>query len=183
MKVQHWAILIVLLLAACQPQAATQTPVAATSNPASAASSTPGGETSTPEATPVGATPAPPPLHRSSSDPNAPNLIVVRDQQLVNGSVTIGSVTAAQPGWLVIYLSKKGTPGHQLGFVAVTAGKTQRLKVALDPNAGVALTEAVLGGKQLFAVLQAGPNAPGAPVDVGGHEVLVAFTILPKSSP
>ncbi len=182
MKIRLWAIAMILLLTACQSQAVTGTPVAPSNVPTSAP--TKAGNTAiinTPAPT-IALTAAPQPvIHSSSTDPNAPNLIVVRDQPLVNVSVTMDLVRAAQPGWLVIYLSKNQKPGHRLGYVAVQAGTIQQLNVPLDPNAGVSLTSAVLAGKQLFAILQAGAKAPGVPVEVAGRSVLEPFTVLPSN--
>ncbi len=171
-------ILAALLLAACQPQPATATPVAPTSGPSVAATSTPSAIVSLPTGTSVLAVPRQPAIHKSSSDPNAPDLIVVRDQPIQNGSVTIDQVRAAQAGWLVIYLAKKDKPGHQLGFVALPSGSATGLVVALQSDSGVAATETVLAGKELFVVLQAGSKAPGDPVQVAGRSVLEAFTVL-----
>lgn len=177
------SVLATLLLAACQQQPATTTPLVPTNVPSASANSTPSSVLSLPTATSVLAVPKQPAIHKSSSDPNAPDLIVVRDQPIQNGSVTIDQIRAAQAGWVVIYLAKKDKPGHQLGFVPLSAGSATQLVVPLQANSGVAATEAVLAGKELFVVLQAGSKAPGDPVQVAGRSVLDGFTVLPSSTP
>ncbi len=176
MKILFWFMAMSLLLAACQPQA-TSTPAAPTAAlPVATNTETKSVSTLLPTIAPVvSPTPA---VHMSSTDPNAANLIVVRDQPVVNSSVTIDTVRAAQAGWLAIYLSKNDKPGHRMGFVAVQAGTVQQLNVPLDPNSGVSIAEAFLAGRQLFAVLQSGSKAPGSPVEVNGRSVLEPFTVL-----
>ncbi len=177
MKIGFWSIAMIVILAACQPQAATATPTAATTPAAAAPTSTKSASTALPTVgLAVSPTPGP---HTSSEDPNAPNLIVVRDQSIVNSSVTIDLVRAAQPGWLVIYLSRNKKPGHRLGYVVIQVGEIKQLVVPLDPNSGVTVTQDALAGKQLFVVLQAGSKAPGAPVEANGQSVLEPFLVLP----
>ncbi len=178
MKIRMCCIALMLVLAACQPPAATATPAAPAITAVALATNTEAKSVGAlmPTIAPIGSpTPA---IHTSGEDPNAPNLIVVRDQPIVNGGVTMDKVRAAQAGWLAIYLSKNDKPGHRIGYVAVQAGETQQLNVPLDPNSGVSVTEAYLAGRTLFAVLQAGSKAPGSPVDVNGRSVLEPFMVL-----
>lgn len=178
MKIRYWFIALVLLLTACQQPPASAVPATATNTAAAAATSTQSASVSAPATIIAVTAPAKTVVHRSSSDPNAPNLIVVRDQRIVNSGVTMNLVRAAQAGWLAIYLSKNDRPGHLMGYAAVPAGDTKQLKVPLDPNSGVSITEAYLAGRQLFALLQSGSKAPGTPVEVNGRSVLQAFTVL-----
>lgn len=185
MKHNPWFLVIALLLAACQPQPATGTPLPPADTPVVAAATTksPGKSTSAPPVSSTASSPAQPAIHSSSRDPNAPNLIVVRDQPIVNNGVTIDSVTVAQAGWIVIYLAKKGQPGHQIGFVPVPVGKSQQFVVPLNQSPGTAVSQSKLEGERLFVILQAGPQAPGTPVQVQGRSVVEMFTVLAASKP
>jgi predicted lipoprotein with Yx(FWY)xxD motif len=58
--------------------------------------------------------------------------ITVSDQQVVDGTVTVDSVTAAEAGWLVIHADADGGPGAVLGHAAVGAGTHQQVAVAID---------------------------------------------------
>ncbi len=175
--------MLILTLAACQPQPAIATPSAVPNIPITAATSTASKILSAPATIIVMTAPAQPVVHSSGTDPNATNLIAVRDQPLANGSITVDFVRAAQPGWLALYLAKNDKPGHHLGYIAIPSGESQQVTIPLDPHAGIAITEDMLGGKQIFVVLQAGAKAPGLPVEVTGHSVLVAFTVLPGGNP
>jgi hypothetical protein len=184
MKRHPWFVALVLLLAACQPQT-TVTSVLPANGPTAAASATKSGaKTVTTQSLSLPTeVPGQPGVHRSSPDPNAPNLIVVRDQPVANNSVTIDSVTASQAGWVVLFLEKKGQPGHQIGFVPVPAGKSQNLILPLTQNTGVDVSPTKLAGELLFVLLQAGPNPPGAPVQVQGRSVVSFFRVLSAGKP
>ena len=182
---RHPWFLVIVLLAACQTQTATGTPSAPVGTAVVAAANTkiPEKSTSAPPVSSTASSPALPAIHRSSSDPTAPNLIVVRDQSIINNSVTIDSVTAAQAGWIVVYLVKKGQPGHQIGFIPVPAGKTQQLVLPLNQNSGADVSQSKLEGQRLFVILQAGSTAPGTPVQVQGRSVVEMFTVLAATQP
>ncbi len=182
MRTSGCYITMALLLAACQSRPATAPTATVSDAPTNVPTATRSVSTTPTPTIPVIAT-AQPVIHRSSDDPNAPNLIVVRDQPIVNGGVIVDLVRAAQPGWLAFYLTKNGKPGHPLGYVAVPRGESQQLSVRLDPNSGIAITSSVLAGKQIFAVLQAGSKAPGVPVEVAGRSVLEPFTVLEGGNP
>ena len=176
---------VILLLAACSPQTAPAPSVPPTNPPAGAASKPAIGVKNT-AAPAVKSTVAPvaaaavPALQQSSADPNASNLIAVRDQPIVNNSLTIEAVTAASPGWIVLYLDKKGQPGHQVASIPVPAGRSSQIIVRLGQNPGFDVPASQLPGSQLFAVLQAGPKAPGKPVAEKGDMVAVIFNVLSK---
>jgi hypothetical protein len=185
MKRPYVYILIIALLAACQAQPATGTPVPpiATGPVSSAASLTPVQPTPAPPTSTEAAKPSGPVTHVSGSDPNAPNVIVVLDQPVSNGSLTIDSVNAEKAGWLVIYMVKRGQPGHQIGTVAIPSGKSQQVVVPLKQASGVEINPSKLAGQELFVMLQAGGRAPGTPVEVAGESVTALFTVLPASNP
>jgi hypothetical protein len=185
MKHIHFVLLLILLLTACQAQPAPvalvptgTSSVLATSKPASVSKST-----STPAAPLAATVSAQPAVHSSSSDPNAGNLVVVRDQPIVNNSLTIDSITAAQPGWIVLYLDKNGSPAHYICYLPVPAGKSAQFKLTLDQSSNVIVDPATLHGRQIDAVLQAGPKAPGKSVNENGRIVLARFTVISTTKP
>ncbi len=132
MKRFHFILLLSVLLAACQTAPATSVPTTSTPIAATATHASVSKSTSTPTLTP---TPTGPAVHSSSSNPNAANLIVVKDQPIVNNSLTIDSVTATQAGWIVLYLDK--TPpnarhvvfGPKIVFAPVPSGKSNQVVI------------------------------------------------------
>ena len=181
MKQLHFALFLILLLAACQSVTATpvspvNTLIAATSTPQKAVSKS----TGTPTATP---TPAGPVVHKSSSDTNASNLIIVSDQLIVNNSLTIDSVTAAQASWIVLYLDKQGISGaHQFGpevtYAPIQAGKSSHVAIPLSQNFNPSINPSTLPGTPLDVVLQTNPSNPKTMVHYNNAVVWVQFTIL-----
>ena len=167
------------LLAACQTATATPaTPVAtakaATSQPTKAG---PTAAAATPTAT--GAT-----VHSSSTDPNAPNLIVVKDQAIVNNSLTFTTITAAKPCFIVLYYDRerkgKQSFGGIISFTAVPAGKTSGFVFSLNPNLNASVNLQSLGNLTVDAVLQSDASDPNKMIHNGGSTVWVSFMILPS---
>ena len=81
--------------------------------------------TNTPRPSPT-ATPVPTPTVITPS-------ITVTDQPLAaNGRLTINTVTATEPGWLVIYAQDEEGLGVMLGFTAVAPGDNSDLVLTID---------------------------------------------------
>jgi hypothetical protein len=59
--------------------------------------------------------------------------VTVTDQDSDGSSVTIDSVVAAVPGWIVIHLDNNGSPGPVIGQSAVEVGDNGNVTVSLDP--------------------------------------------------
>jgi uncharacterized surface protein with fasciclin (FAS1) repeats len=59
--------------------------------------------------------------------------VTASDQDSDGASVTVDSVTAAVPGWMVIHADNNGAPGPVLGQTFVEAGTTEGVVVELDP--------------------------------------------------
>ncbi len=180
MKHFHSIFLLILLLASCQSVTATPAPpvntlIAATSTSQKVVNKS----TGTPRVTP---TPTGPAVHKSSSDANASNLIIVRDQFLVNNSMTLDSVTAAQAGFIVLYYDNqrqgRDNIGKQITFVPVPAGKSNQFVLPLNQNLNPTVNLATLTNNLVIAVLQTNPSDPNSILKVNGKDVSVAFTIL-----
>lgn len=146
---------LAISLTACAPKA---TAVPATRQAPTAASL----PTSQPKATPT-KTPAPTkPAPTKTAVPTKPaatatvavpvtggtataaDSIVVKDQKVVNNTVTIESVTAAKAGWIVIHADQNGQPGDVIGHAAVAAGKSSDVKVTIDSSKATAKLYAML---------------------------------------
>jgi len=63
------------------------------------------------------------------------DLIHAQDQFVEEGQVTIATVVAQQPGWLVIHADGDGSPGPVLGQTLVPAGASSHVAVALSGEA------------------------------------------------
>ena len=181
MKLFHFIFLFILLLAACQSVTATpaspiNTLTAATSTPQKVVSKS----TGTPTATP---TPTGPVVHKSGSDTNASNLIIVSDQFIVNNSLTIDSITASEAGWIVLYLDKQGKSGGlqfgpEVTYAPIQAGKSSHVAIPLSQNFNQSINPSSLPGTLLDVVLQTNPSNPNTMLRNNNVIVKVQFTIL-----
>ena len=181
----YFAFFTILILAACQAQPAT-TPMPPAETTAIVTQKAAGGSKNkgTPEAistpAPTGST-----MHKSSSDPNASNLIVVKDQFIVNNGLTIDTVTAAQACFIVLYFDKSAQGIHELGKLIVSApvaaGKTNQLTIHLSQNLNPTINIIGLPGNPVDAVLQTDASMPNSMVRANDKDVMVTFTILKSS--
>lgn len=60
--------------------------------------------------------------------------VIVRDQSLDDGQVSIEQVSSTGPGWLVVHAQADGKPGAVLGYTQISAGVTSNVKVAVDDS-------------------------------------------------
>jgi len=108
--------------------------------------------------------------------------VTVTDQDVSEGNVSIESVMAAAPGWLVIHISQGGAPGPVIGQSPVIVGYNPEVGVAID------LSQAT---GQLFAMLHLDEGAAGvyefpgadAPVFAGEAPVNVPFNATFEIAP
>lgn len=70
--------------------------------------------------------------------------VTVNDQEIVNSTVTIASVDAAQDGWLVVHAQASGNPGPDLGHAAVKAGNNTNVVVEIDVSKATPVLYAML---------------------------------------
>lgn len=100
--------------------------------------------------------------------------VVVADQAIKDGTVTIGEVLSNGPGWLVIHADAKGSPGPVIGYAAAPDGLSLNLAVPINAKKATPVlyamlhTDAGVVGKYEF---------PGAdvPVMVDGKMVTPPF--------
>ena len=102
--------------------------------------------------------------------------VTAADQDSDGTNVTVASVSAAVPGWMVIHIDDNGSPGPVLGETAVPAGDSSDVVVAIDPPLEADTT--------LWAMLHVDEGVigtyefPGAdvPVKDGDMVVMTPFT-------
>ena len=82
------------------------------------------------------------------------NAITVQNQDINSGMVVVDSVTAARPGWVVIYTGTQYTRDELVGYAPVHTGTNTGVKVVVSPP--------LIGARPtLWAVLQADNGVPG----------------------
>ncbi|MDX1614311.1 MAG: plastocyanin/azurin family copper-binding protein [Candidatus Promineifilaceae bacterium] len=102
--------------------------------------------------------------------------VTVEDQELTDSTVTVASVTAAEPGWMVIHADDNGAPGQVIGQAAVETGENSDVVVEIDQAAA---TETLYAMLHVDAGTQGEYEFPGAdaPVSVDDSIVVQPFTI------
>jgi hypothetical protein len=184
MKLLKFMLLFSLLLAACQPAPTTPTPAANTPPAPTRKAATPkvtgtAGAKRTPTASP---TPNGPVTHRYGKDPNASSYLVVKDQLIVNNSLTIDTVIASQAEFIVLYKDKEKRGKHSLGqqiiFAAIPAGTTHNLVIPLSQNLNPGINPTVLPGTLVDVVLQTDPTKSITMIQLNTQVVEVTFSII-----
>ena len=179
MKHFHFILLAAVLFTACQAAPTTSVPapstlIAPTPQPTKISNSI-----STSALAPIPNAPA---VHSTNSDPNASYLIVVKDQFIVNNSLTFDSLNSAQAAFIVLYFDKQTKGRNLIGklitFVPVPAGKANRFVFPLTQNLDPTINIATIPGNPVFAVLQTNASNPNSIIHVNGKGILVSFTIL-----
>ncbi len=109
-------------------------------------------------------------------------MIEVQDQTVMNNTVTIARVVAAEPGWVAIHMEKDGKPGPVIGRAPVPAGESTNVMVTIDVAKAT---------PRLFAMLHVDKGemgkyefpGPDAPVKVGDKVVVVPFNVTLPALP
>jgi len=106
------------------------------------------------------------------------NAVTVSDQELsADNTVTIASVTADVPGWLVIHAQADGKPGPILGYAPVQAGDNSDVVVQIDPTGATETLYAMLhvdaGAEGEYEF----PGADGPATDAEGNVVTPPFNL------
>jgi plastocyanin len=104
--------------------------------------------------------------------------VVVADQAVEAGTVSVPAVLSAGPGWMVIHAGASGSPGPVVGFAPVEAGINFAVVVEIDEAAA---------GEAVFAMLHDDLGVEGtyefpgadAPARAGGAVVMLPFALLP----
>jgi LPXTG-motif cell wall-anchored protein len=107
--------------------------------------------------------------------------IKVSDQPIVNNTITVAEVVAAQDGWVAVH--KFGADGKPI--LTPIVGQTQ-VKAGTTTNVKVTITEAFNAGDKLLPMLHIDegvkgtyefPNGPDTPVSANGQVVAVPLTV------
>lgn len=104
--------------------------------------------------------------------------VLVSDQEITNGSVTISEVVSNGPGWLVVHAQVDGKPGPILGFAPVVDGKNSDVTVEIDAAAATETMYAMLHTDAGEIGTFEFPDGDDTPVAVDGQVVTPSFSIL-----
>ncbi len=108
--------------------------------------------------------------------------VTVEDQEIVDGTVTVAEVVAAEDGWIVIHAQADGSFGPVIGHTAVTAGTNSDVVVEIDEAAATETLYAMLHIDAGEIGTYEFPGADG-PVVVDGAPVSPAFMAAGMSAP
>lgn len=107
--------------------------------------------------------------------------VIVKDQPIVNGTVTIERVDAAQDGWLVVHAQASGNPGPDLGHAAVKAGTNENVVVQIDASKATPVLYAMLhvdlGEKGVYEF-----PGPDVPVEGPQEDVNPTFHVIEQTA-
>jgi len=103
--------------------------------------------------------------------------VSVEDQEIVDGTVTVGEVVSAGPGWLVIHAQADGKPGPVLGYAPVADGVNDDVRVEIDADNA---TETLYAMLHTDAGIQGEYEFPGddVPMKVAEQIVTPAFNVI-----
>jgi hypothetical protein len=117
----------------------------------------------------------------AAKTPPPANSIFVHDQEIATGVATVDQVTAAQPGWVVVYKRADLKPDMIVGYAPVKAGANSGIRVTLDtsrldkiPTLWVRLHEDQ-GAKGVFEWGINGKAQADLPVAENGQSVITTF--------
>ena len=109
------------------------------------------------------------------------DLIDAQDQFVADGQVTVGTVIAQQPGWLVIHADADGLPGPVLGQTEVPAGLSSDVAVTLSGEATGALWPMLHVDTGETGVYEFGTvEGADGPVRVNDRTAVTSFSTVPS---
>jgi len=82
-----------------------------------------------------------------------PSPVIVKDQAIKDGTVTVEKATSSGPGWISIRVQADGSPGEVIGYAAVKDGE--------NSNVVVTLTDAKKATTTLYAALHKDKGTAG----------------------
>ncbi len=114
----------------------------------------------------------------AQDDMMAPS-VTVSDQVVVDGAVTVDSVVATEPGFIVIHADADGAPGPVIGNRLLAVGENTGVIVDIDAAAATSILYAMLHVDTGEAGVYEFPEVEGAdsPVLVDGAPVTPAFNV------
>ena len=175
MKFKHLSIfsavlILALVLSACQAAAPTAEP-APTEDTAEVEM-----ETEEPEETQP-----PEPTSTEEEIMEISASVMVRDQQVIDGTVIVPEAEISTPGWLVIHAEQDGAPGPVLGYAPLEEGSNQEVLVEIEADRVTSTVYAMLhedtGEEGVYEFPDADP-----PVQVDGSVVVKPFQVETEES-
>ena len=119
------------------------------------------------------------PATDSDSQPAAPAMSLngdAADLKIVDGILTIPSITSASDGWLVVHADDGGTFGPVIGYAAVSAGENTDVAIPIDTEAATETIHLMLHTDGGVVGTYEFPGAD-APVIVDGAPVSMAYLV------
>ncbi|MFN8491938.1 MAG: fasciclin domain-containing protein [Caldilineaceae bacterium] len=107
-------------------------------------------------------------------------LVSVKDQDVVDGQITVASAVINGPGWIVIHADDKGSPGQVVGYAPLAAGTNADVAVPLDTAHTTDVLYAMLHIDEGKAGAYEFPG-PDVPVAVDDKPVMSSFKVTGTS--
>lgn len=122
-----------------------------------------------------------PATETAATAPRIDPSVMVEDQEIDTGKVTIAKVVSEGPGWLVVHAQVDGKPGPVLGYAAVADGENNTVAVEIDESKAT---------ETLYAMLHTDAGAastyefPGEdiPISIEGKVITPSFNIIQQAS-
>ncbi len=73
-----------------------------------------------------------------------PSPVIVKDQAIKSGTVTVEKAVSTGPGWISIRVQADGAPGNIIGYAAVKDGENSNIAVTIDAAKATTMLYAVL---------------------------------------
>lgn len=135
-----------------------------------------------PNATPATQPASAPTVDTSPAVPAISPSLAVADQDVINNTVTVSTVTASESSWLVIHIDDNGKPEAVIGQVAVKSGENFNVRVAIDTKKATS---------KLYAMLHTDAGTIGAyefpgpdtPTKVNERILLAPFSVTLTDPP
>jgi len=108
-------------------------------------------------------------------------VVVVEDQSIESGIVTIDSVISQGPGWLVLHAQTEGKPGPILGYSQLNNGENSDVAVEIEVENATETLYAMLHSDAGEIGTFEFPDGPDVPAQMDGKVVTSAFA--PKGGP
>jgi uncharacterized protein YgiM (DUF1202 family) len=98
------------------------------------------------------------------------------DLKIVDGTLTVPSITSASPGWMVVHADNEGKPGPVLGYAAVAEGENTDVVIPIDTDAATETVHLMLHEDGGVVGTYEFPGAD-APVMVDGKPAMMAYAV------
>jgi predicted lipoprotein with Yx(FWY)xxD motif len=103
--------------------------------------------------------------------------VIVNNQEIKEGKVTIAEVVSSGPGWLVIHIQQDGGVGDAIGLSPVQSGLNTNVVVKVDPHETTATLYAMLHQDSGVVGKYEYPG-PDTPVIANGQMLSPSFQVL-----